>query len=83
MKDEVIKQNALPFLLECTNKLSGRALVIVFEILLCLAFIEGIAGALRANTAFVEKIRTTAEDNTNEPLKKAAGGLVWKLIQGI
>jgi hypothetical protein len=83
LKDEIIKQNALPFLLECSNNLSGRALVLTFEILWCLTFIEEIARALRANSYFLEKIQTISEDKSNEPLRKAADGLVWKLIKGI
>jgi hypothetical protein len=83
LKDEIIKQNALPFLLECSNNLSGRALVLTLEILWCLTFIEEIARALRANSDFLEKIQTISEDKSNEPLRKAADGLVWKLIKGI
>ncbi len=82
IKDEIIKQNALPFLLDCTNKLTGRALVLIFETLWCLIFVEEIACALRANSDFLQRIETISKDSNDEPLKKAAGGLVWKLIQG-
>ncbi|CAF0829826.1 unnamed protein product [Rotaria sp. Silwood1] len=81
IKDEIIKQNALPFLLECTNQLTRRALILIFEILWCLTFIEEIARALRADSNFLDKIQTISKDNNNEPLKKAIDGLVWKLIQ--
>ncbi len=82
IKDEIIKQNALPFLLECTNKLTGRPLVLIFEILWCLTFFEESACALRANSGFLQRIETISKDNSNEPLKKATDGLIWKLIQG-
>ncbi|CAF2736925.1 unnamed protein product [Rotaria sp. Silwood2] len=81
IKDEIIKQNALPFLLECTNQLTRRALVLIFEILWCLTFFEEIARVLRADLNFLDKIQTISKDNKNEPLKKAVDGLVWKLIQ--
>ncbi|CAF2606175.1 unnamed protein product [Rotaria sp. Silwood2] len=81
IKDEIIKQNALPFLLQCTNQLTRRALVLIFEILWCLTFFEEIARVLRADLNFLDKIQTISKDNKNEPLKKAVDGLVWKLIQ--
>lgn len=82
MKDEVIKQNALPFLLECTNKLTDRAQILILETLWSLAFREEDALALRSNDKFLDKIQTISSDSKNEPLKKAADGLIWKLIQG-
>ena len=82
IKDEIIKQNAVPFLLECTKKLVKRALVLIIEILWSLTFIEEIAQALRADSDFLSRIQTISQDNLNEALKKAADGLVWKLIQG-
>jgi hypothetical protein len=83
IKDEIIKQNALPFLLECTKKLVKRSLVLIFEILWCLTFFEEIARTLRVSSEFLKRIQNISKDNSNEPLKKAADGLVWKLIQGI
>jgi hypothetical protein len=82
MKDEVIKQNALPFLLECTNKLTDRAQILILETLWSLTFREEGALALRSNDKFLDKIQTISSDSKNEPLKKAADGLVWKLIRG-
>jgi hypothetical protein len=63
--------------------LTKKALVSIFEILWSLTFFEDIARVLRDNAEFLEKIETISKDNHNEPLKKAAAGLVWKLIQGI
>lgn len=83
IKDEVIKQNALPFLLECSKTLSQRALVLVYEVLWRLAFIEEIARVLRMDTEFLNRIREISVEHTDESLKKAVDGLIWKLIQGI
>jgi hypothetical protein len=83
MKDEVIKQNALPFLIECTNKLTGRAHVLIFEILWSLTFHEAGSEALRSSQNFLDKIHSIPKNSNNEPLKKAADGLIWKLIRGI
>ena len=83
IKDEVIKQNALPFLLECTDKLTDQRRILILEILWTLTFHEKSLSALRANSQFLEKIKNISKDEKNEPLKKAADGLVWKLVQGI
>jgi hypothetical protein len=82
MKDEVIKQNALPFLLDCISKLTDKAQILILETLWSLTFREESALALRSNNQFLDKIQTISSDSKNEPLKKAADGLVWKLIRG-
>ena len=82
MKDEVIKQNALPFLLECTNKLTDRSQTLILETLWSLTFREENASALRSNPQFLRTIQNISTSSRNEPLKKAADGLVWKLVRG-
>jgi len=82
IKDEIIKQDVLPFLFECTDKLTGRAQILILEILWALTFHEQGALALRSNENFLNKIQAISTDSTNEPLKKAADGLIWKLIRG-
>jgi hypothetical protein len=82
IKDEVIKQNAIPFLFECTNKLTDRAQILILEILWALTFRQEGALALRSDRNFLDKIQIISKDSNDEPLKKAADGLVWKLIQG-
>jgi hypothetical protein len=81
IKDEIIKQNTLPFLLECADKLTDKANILIFEILWSLTFREESALILRSNKKFLEKIQSISQDSDNEPLKKAADGLVWKLIR--
>ncbi|CAF2350000.1 unnamed protein product [Rotaria sp. Silwood2] len=81
MKDEIIKQNAIPFLLECTNKLHDKSGILLFEILWSLTFREEGALALRSNRDFLNKIQAISKDSDSEPLKKAVDGLVWKLVR--
>ncbi|CAF4274835.1 unnamed protein product, partial [Adineta steineri] len=81
IKDEIIKQNALPFLLSCTDELTEKALILLYEILWCLAFFEDIASSLSANPNFLDKILTISKDSNSMSLKRAVGGLIWKLIQ--
>ncbi len=73
----------LPFLIECTNKLTDRAHVLILEILWSLTFHEEVALVLRRNDEFLGKIEIISQDSEDEPLKKAADGLFWKLIRGM
>ena len=83
LKEEVMKQNLLPFLLDCTNTLGDKRLKQVFETLWSLTFREEAASALRSNDEFLERIQRISQENNDEGLKKATDGLVWKLIQGL
>ncbi len=82
IKEEILKQNELSFLLECTNKATETTLTLLSEILWSMTFLQDGARALRADTRFLEKIQTLSKDTNNEELKKAADGLTWKLVQG-
>ena len=82
LKDAALRQNILPFFLYCTEKLKDRTLILVFEILWSLTFCQQGALALRSSPAFLNKIQAIAADNQDEALKKAADGLVWKLVRG-
>jgi hypothetical protein len=48
-----------------------------------LTFHEEVALVLRRNDKFLGKIETISQDSEDEPLKKAADGLFWKLIRGM
>jgi hypothetical protein len=82
MKEEVLKQNVLPFLLECADKLTRESLTLVLETLWTMTFLKEAAVALHGNAVFLEKIQTASKSNSDEGLKKAADGLVWKLVRG-
>lgn len=83
MKEEILKQNILSFLLDCTNKLVHTELIVLLETLWTLSFSQNIAQVLRANPQLLEKVQTASKNTTDEGLKKAADGLVWKLVRGI
>ena len=77
-----MKQNVLPFLLECTDRLTDKPLIRVFEILWSMTFFEEAAMALRSDREFLERIQRISQDHQNFAMKKATDGLVWKLIRG-
>ena len=83
VKDEINKRNVLPYLVKLTDELTGKSLVLLYEILWSLTFSDNIARALRNNSAFVEKIQNISKGDNNEAMKKAVDGLVWKLLKGI
>jgi len=58
-------------------------LVLVYEVLWCLTFIDEIAEALRSNAEFLQQLKDISATNTDESFKKTVDGLIWKLIQGI
>ncbi|CAF3403983.1 unnamed protein product [Rotaria socialis] len=81
-KDEILKQDNIPFILECTNKLMKRPLILTFEMLWSLAFSDDIGSVLRTNSNFLDKIQSIAKDNKDTSVKKVIDGLIWKLAQG-
>ncbi|UJR27657.1 hypothetical protein I4U23_008938 [Adineta vaga] len=81
IKTEISKENVLPFLLELTDKLTGKAYVLLLEILWSLTFHDESAVLLRSNASFLKRIETISKESRDEALKKAADGLVWKLIR--
>ncbi len=82
MKEEILKQNIHSFLLETANKLPLIALTPLLETFWSLSFFSTAANALRSNPELLKKIQAISKDSKDEGLKKAADGLVWKLIQG-
>ncbi|CAF3545088.1 unnamed protein product [Rotaria socialis] len=81
IKDEILKQDNIPFILECTNKLMKRPLILTFEMLWSLAFSDDIGSVLRTNSNFLDKIQSIAKDNKDTSVKKVIDGLIWKLAQ--
>ena len=82
LKEEIFRQNIYSFLLECTNRLSPAALALLFETFWSLSFSPELATVLRHNEALLGKVQSISKESNNEALKKAADGLVWKLIRG-
>ena len=82
LKEEILKQNVHSFLLQSKNKISKNFLPLFFETLWTLSFNSELATALRQDTELLSKVQTISQDTNDEALKKAADGLIWKLIQG-
>lgn len=78
-----MKQNTLPILIDCASKVTQTALPLLFETLWTSSFSQDVAAVLRDNAALLQQIQTISKDTRDESLKKAAEGLVWKLIKGI
>ena len=83
IKAEISKQDVLSFLLELVHKLTGKAHVSIVEILWSLTFHDESALILRSDPTFLKTIENISRESHDEALKKAADGLVWKLIRGI
>jgi type VI protein secretion system component VasF len=64
------------------NKLPQAAITPLLITFWSLSFAPDAAAALRTNTELLEKIQTISKATQDEGLKKAADGLVWKLIKG-
>lgn len=83
MKEEILKQDLLPFLLGCVNKVAEQSLVRLFETLWSLSFSNNAALVLRQHQDFLDRIQEMSTKTNDERLEKATQGLVWKLIQGM
>ncbi len=64
------------------NRLAPSALTSLLETFWSLSFSSDLATALRGNPGLLQKIQAISKDSKDEALKKAADGLVWKLVQG-
>ena len=82
MKEEIVKQNFLPFLLDCTTKVSHESLILLLETIWSLTFSPEAALIIRKDKSFVELVKTISQGTNDDGLQKAADGLKWKLIEG-
>ncbi|CAF4195753.1 unnamed protein product [Rotaria sp. Silwood2] len=81
IKDEVLKQNAVPFLLDCANKFTDEKLKLVLEALWSLSFSRDAVVALRFHSELLDKIQKVSQTTDDEAMKKASEGLTWKLVE--
>lgn len=56
-KNEIAKQNELPFLMECSIKMKGLAKRFFLECLWTLSFDEKLAEKMRQNTEFIRSLK--------------------------
>jgi hypothetical protein len=82
IKSEILKQNALPLLINNYQYFHDKSQRLILESLGSMSFDTEAAKLLRTNTQFinsVENIQETASDG----IKKAAEEIIWNLIKGI
>lgn len=82
LKEEILKQNMLGFLVQSTDRLVGTDLALLLKVLCTLTFSSKIAEILRDNDDLKEKIQEISKHTEKEEVQKAADGLVWKLVKG-
>ncbi|CAF3697610.1 unnamed protein product [Rotaria sp. Silwood1] len=82
MKEELLKQNGLPFLLDCAHDFIDVKLKLLLETLWSLSFSQDAAVALRSNTELIQRIENVSQTAHDEAMKKASEGLTWKLVKG-
>jgi hypothetical protein len=82
VKEEIVKQDFIPFILGCTTKVAPESLTPLLETIWSLAFLPDAAMIIRANQGFLEQVETISQGTNDDGLKKAADGLKWKLIDG-
>ncbi len=88
LRDELLKKDSLPQLIECSEKLSGLAKQYLLECLWTLSFDKPTAEKLRENSQFILSLQNIPKpDSSNEPAKdgiyKMADGLLWNLVKGM
>ncbi|CAF3324917.1 unnamed protein product [Rotaria socialis] len=81
IRDELVKQNDIPFLLKCADTLTGKSYALVLEILWSLSFRDECAAALRSNSKFLKHIETVSKTTDDEQIKKSIEGLTWVLVE--
>ncbi|CAF0722592.1 unnamed protein product [Adineta ricciae] len=90
VKQELIKQSAVPFLVKSSEKLTGSAKQFVLDAIWTLSFDEKIAQQLRDDSQFIESLQNITkptnnsfENGSNETAEdgiyKTAIGLLWTL----
>ncbi|CAF1018940.1 unnamed protein product [Adineta steineri] len=95
VKKEIIKQNALLFLIQSSQKLSGLSKQFILKSLWTLSFDKHIARQINHNSQFIHSLqnikKSSSEDNqqnnptiswnesTNDEIQKIIDGLLWNL----
>lgn len=82
MKEEIVKQGLIPFLLECTTKVGKESLTPLLELIWSLTFLPEAAVAIRKDASFLQQVENISQGTSDDALQKAVGGLRWKLLDG-
>ncbi|CAF1360613.1 unnamed protein product, partial [Didymodactylos carnosus] len=83
IKDELVKQNAIPLLIRCITETKFDVIKVqqcALEILWAMTFNERAANILKSNENFISHLRSLQMSNETGVIK-AAEGIIWKLEQ--
>ena len=83
MKEELLKQNELNFLLQCMKKLNQQSLTLMLEVIWSMSYLQDAALSLGQNSEFLEVLKTLSSNGSDDLVAKASKGLLWQLAQGI
>ncbi len=81
IKSEILKQNALPLLINNIQHINNKSQRLILESLGSMTFDAEAAGLLRKNTQFLSSIKDI-QDTMNDGIRKAAEKIIWNLIKG-
>ncbi|CAF1441837.1 unnamed protein product, partial [Rotaria sordida] len=82
IKEELTKQGILPYLLQCATETKFDPIKEqqpTLEILLALTFHDQAAILLKKNSQFISHLHTLINSSSEQGLRRAAEGLIWKL----
>ncbi|CAF1677873.1 unnamed protein product, partial [Didymodactylos carnosus] len=81
IKEEILHQNLLQLIIDCSLKLVGPAKQSSLETLWAMTFNEAGAEILKNNKLFLDNIKVFTTQRDDEGVRKAADGLIWKLVK--
>ena len=82
IKSEILKQNALSFLINSCQSFSDRSKRLLLESLGSMTFDQEAVRVLRPKTDFIQSLEHM-QTTTDEGIKKAAEKIMWNLVKGI
>ena len=81
IKSEILKQNALPLLVNNCQQFNDRSKRLVLESIGSITFDDEAARVLRENEQFIKSIEDM-QKSRDDGIRKAAEKILWNLIKG-
>lgn len=81
IKSEILKQNALPLLMNNIQHMNHTSQRLLLESLGSLTFDEEAARVLRENSQFLDSVKDI-QNSMDNGIRKAAEKIIWNLING-
>ena len=94
-KNEILKHNAIPLLIECSGKFNELSKQFFLECLWTLSFNKQAAEQMRKNVQFIHLLEYIKESSVsekenhslskliNDEIYKVVDGLLWNLVKGL